>query len=69
MVDGLDLDALAAFLRSPGAVADPADLPTGPQHAELNAGGKSNLTGSPTTSTTGWCAVRRWATSSPPPTT
>ena len=44
MVDGLDLDALAAFLRSPGAVADPADLPSGPLHAELIAGGKSNLT-------------------------
>ena len=33
MVDGLDLDVLAAFLRSPGAVADPADRPRGPLHA------------------------------------
>ena len=44
MADGLDLDVLAAFLRSPGAVADPADRPRGPLHAQLIAGGKSNLT-------------------------
>src|SRR6185312_14984255 len=44
MVDGLDLDALAGFLLSPGALNDPADRPAGPLRAELIAGGKSNLT-------------------------
>ena len=44
MVDGLDLDALAGFLLSPGALRDPADRPAGPLRAELIAGGKSNLT-------------------------
>ena len=44
MVDGLDLGALAGFLRSRGAVADPADRPYGELHAQLIAGGKSNLT-------------------------
>jgi aminoglycoside phosphotransferase (APT) family kinase protein len=44
MVDGLDLDALAGFLRSPGAVRDPADRPSGELRAQLIAGGKSNLT-------------------------
>ena len=44
MVDGLDLGALAAFLRSRGAVRDPGDRPSGELHAQLIAGGKSNLT-------------------------
>ena len=44
MVDGLDLGALAAFLRSGGAVRDPGDRPYGELHAQLIAGGKSNLT-------------------------
>ncbi len=44
MVDGLDLGALAQFLRSGGAVRDPGDRPYGELHAQLIAGGKSNLT-------------------------
>ena len=44
MVDGLDLGALEDFLRSSGAVRDPGDRPYGELHAELIAGGKSNLT-------------------------
>jgi aminoglycoside phosphotransferase (APT) family kinase protein len=44
MVDGLDLGALEEFLRSSGAVRDPGDRPYGELHAQLIAGGKSNLT-------------------------
>ncbi len=44
MVDGLDLGALAGFLRSTGAVRDPGDRPCGKLRAQLIAGGKSNLT-------------------------
>jgi aminoglycoside phosphotransferase (APT) family kinase protein len=44
MVDGLDLGALATFLRSSGAVRDPGNRPHGELHAQLIAGGKSNLT-------------------------
>jgi aminoglycoside phosphotransferase (APT) family kinase protein len=44
MVDGLDLGALEGFLRSSGAVRNPADRPYGELHAALIAGGKSNLT-------------------------
>jgi aminoglycoside phosphotransferase (APT) family kinase protein len=44
MVDGLDLGALAGFLRSSGAVRDPGDHPYGELSAQLIAGGKSNLT-------------------------
>jgi aminoglycoside phosphotransferase (APT) family kinase protein len=44
MVDGLDLGALEDFLRSSGAVRDPGDRPYGELHAQLVAGGKSNLT-------------------------
>jgi aminoglycoside phosphotransferase (APT) family kinase protein len=44
MVDGLDLGALAGFLRSSGAVRDPGDRPCGKLRAQLIAGGKSNLT-------------------------
>jgi aminoglycoside phosphotransferase (APT) family kinase protein len=43
-VDGLDLGALAGFLRSSGAVRDPGDRPCGKLRAQLIAGGKSNLT-------------------------
>jgi aminoglycoside phosphotransferase (APT) family kinase protein len=44
MVDGLNLGALEEFLRSSGAVRDPGDRPYGELHAQLIAGGKSNLT-------------------------
>jgi aminoglycoside phosphotransferase (APT) family kinase protein len=44
MVDGLDLGALAGFLRSSAAVRDPGNRPYGELHAQLIAGGKSNLT-------------------------
>ena len=45
MVDGLDLDALAAFLRSRGArCVTPATARPAQLHAQLIAGGKSNLT-------------------------
>jgi aminoglycoside phosphotransferase (APT) family kinase protein len=44
MVDGLDLGALAGFLRSTGAVRNPGDRPCGKLRAQLIAGGKSNLT-------------------------
>ena len=44
MVDGLDLGALEGFLRSSSAVRNPADRPNGELHAQLIAGGKSNLT-------------------------